>query len=118
MSSMFRNIDFSYLNKIKTLANSGAESFFENIRDTIHEYERHLSETQALVWKVACANGAEYVVSEVGYVNPYLIRFEVTDADGADRTLLFHMSSVQFIMQVVETNSPPENRPKIGFQNP
>ena len=95
--------------------NAPAELFFENLRDLIGRYEAKIDESHQLVCEIACLNGNEYRVHELGYVNPSLIRFIVFDPTGTRCELLVHVASVQFILRVEEVGSEGRKK-RIGFQ--
>lgn len=101
----------------KTNINATAQLFFENIREAIKSYEDKLDESKQLIWRVASLSGKEYRVTDVSYINPSLIRFNVLDDANVPCQLLVNVSSVQLIVQVVDMAKGEQKR-RIGFQSP
>jgi hypothetical protein len=104
------------LGNIRPAGSTLAQDFYECIRGEIKASEADAKEGEQAIWTVACMNGREYAIDQVGYSNPTLMRFRVLEPDGSTSKLLMHVAAVQMFRKILKLQ-PKEEKRRIGFEN-
>ncbi len=91
-----------------------ADTFHDHLEESIRHEEDDLQEGEAIVALCYLPNGDVIQVLEIGYHNPYLMRFYGVDAQGNNSTVLVAMQSVQLVVKTIKLE-PEQERRRIGF---
>jgi hypothetical protein len=95
---------------------SYAEDYCERIMEMIADFESELDDTQEVGMRlVSFGQSVTFHVQDIGYYNPYLIRFYGQLEDGSPVELIQHVSQISFLLMAAKKLDPEKPARRIGF---
>lgn len=93
-----------------------AKSIFNQLVQRVQDFEAKLDQEHEVGMRlVSFGKSTEFSVARIGYLDPSLIWFQGTLADGSDVELVQHVNQISFMLIKLKRLSPQEPRCPIGF---